>query len=266
MNWFKFIAGLLLLVLTGCEMDHGIEPIRSNVQGVVKFTGEWPGTAAEVRLVAATQFPPASIGDLIIGETIPANLPEVPYTFYLKPGDYGVFGVAWREQGGTWDIASICGLYFAGTDSLTPGDLVLTTPSSEIKGINIQVNRSKAKKVTQSRIHGKIRFTGTWPDSISEVRVIAAAAPFTIFPALKLPTLLDLSFSGQIPANVDSADYVISAFPAKYYATGIIFFRKNSSLSADDLMYSLQKGGINFTPYDVLADSVVHGPDFKFKF
>jgi hypothetical protein len=266
MNGFKLLFGFVLLFLAGCEMDHGIEPIRSNVQGVVKFTGEWPGTAAEVRLVAATQFPPASIGDLIIGETIPANLPEVAYTFYLKPGNYGVFGIAWREQGGTWDIASICGLYFSGTDSLTPGEIVLSGSSAEIKGIDIRVNRSKARKVTQSRIHGKLRFSGAWPDSISEIRVIASAAPFSIFPSLKLPTLLDLSFSGQIAAYVDSADYSISAFPANYYATGIIFFRQNHSLSSDDLMFSLQKGGMNFTRYEVLADSSVHGPDFKISF
>lgn len=266
MKLLKSVLALMLLFLTGCEMDHGIEPIRSNVQGVVKFTGEWPGTASEVRLVAATKFPPAGVGDLIIGETIPANQPEVPYTFYLKPGNYGVFGVAWREAGSTWDIASICGLYFSGPDSLMPGELVLSEPDAEIKGIDLVVNRSKAKKVTRAKINGTVRFAGTWPDSISEVRVIASAAPFTIFPSLKLPTLLDLSFSGTIPAYVDSANYSISAFPANYYATGIIFFRQNSSLSSDDLMYSLERGGMDFTEYTVQTDSIVNGPDFTISF
>jgi len=263
-----FFVSLIFVFYIACEMDHGIEPIRSGLQGVITYSGEWPGTAAEVRIVAAMQFPPSSVGDLILGESIPTDVNSFEYNFYLKPGTYNVIGVAWREQGSTWDIMSVCGLYFSGTDSLVPGQVAIASDTSIMKGINISVNRSKARRVTNSKITGAINFEGTWPDSISEVRVIASSAPASnIFALLqKTPTLLDLSFGDKIELYSESATYSINASPMTYYATGVIFFRTNQSLSGSDLAFSLQVGGLNVSQYDVLPDSTVAGPDFNIKF
>lgn len=262
---------LLVVVVAGiywlnCELDHGIEPIRSNIQGVVKYTGDWPGTPAEVRMIAATKFPPADISDLIIGENIPVDAQSYSYSFYLKPGDYKLVGVAWREVGSTWDIVSICGVHFSGSDSLTPAEIILPTDTSTIRNVEVLVNRSEARKVSKAQITGMLHFEGTWPDSIADVRVIASAGRLVLFPATKLPKLLDLSFSAGIPVGIDSATYTISAFPATYYATAVIFFRAGQSLSTGDLIYSLKKGGLNTKQYKVPADSIVAGPDFHIKF
>ena len=265
MKFQKYLIVTVLIILS-CHIDHGIEPIRSNIQGVIKYSGNWPGTPAEVRLVTATKFPPSDINDLIIGESIPLSGDTYEYIFYLKSETYKLIGVAWREEGSTWDIPSICGIYFPGTDSLSPGEVKISTDQTEVDSINIFVNRSKAHKVTDSKIVGSVNFEGAWPDSINEAYVIATTQ-FTFVPTLTMPTLLDISFSSSIPAGTDSVGYTINAFPGNYVATGIIFFKTGMSLSLEDILYSLQVGGLDFiTQYEVQEDITVIGPDFNITF
>lgn len=261
---FIFTALILSLALYHCSGDHGLEPIRSYVQGVITYSGEWPAPPAEVRLVAATSFPPSGISDLIIGESIPLTGSSYEYYFYLDPGTYKLVGVAWRAENSIWDIMSICGLHFEGDNPLSPSTIVLASDTSRVKNINISVDRADAKKITNTKIFGTIKFEGAWPDSIIDVRVIATDH-LRLYP-LSLPSLLDISFSDGIPVGTDSVGYVIKAFPATYVATGVIFFKSGQSLSEQDIYYSLNIGGLSITPYTVVEDSTIHGPDFFIKF
>ncbi len=251
------------LILTGCD-NRGLEPIRSGIGGTITYTGEWPATAAEVRLVAAKTFPPTDLSDLIIGESIPVDKTEYPYTFYLTPGTYALVGVAWRAEGASWDIISVCGLYFDSTDSLSPTPITIPDKNTIVPGINIGVNRSRAHKVTDTHITGSVTFAGSWPDSIREARVIATTR-FSIIP-LQLPTLLDISFSNSIPAGSDSATYTINAFPGTYAAIGVLFFRAGQTLSLDDIAYSISVKGLNLAPLEVPENSTTAGPNFAIDF
>jgi hypothetical protein len=257
-------ASTIFFILVSCFSDHGLEPIRSNIQGTITYSGQWPAAAAEVRLVTATKFPPSGVSDLIIGESIPLTGDSYDYNFYLKPGTYDLVGVAWREQNSIWDIISICGIYFSGTNSLSPGEIIIPTDTSQVSNINIFVDRAKARQVTNTKITGSVKFEGVWPDSILEVRVIATTK-FNLFPTV-LPTLLDLSFSNSITTGVDSSDYSINAFPATYVATAVIFFKSGQSLSFNDIVYSLNAGGLNLTPYTTIEDNTTIGPDFFIRF
>jgi len=261
---YTILFATIFLIIT-CDNDHGIKPINSNISGTITYTGEWPAKAAEVRLVAANAFPPSDLSDLIIGESIPTTGSEYNYNFYLKPGTYNVLGVAWREEGSTWDILSISGLYFEGTDSLSPGVVELPNENSQVTDIDIHVNRSSAKRITNSKIEGSITFEGAWPDSITEVRVISTTK-FSLFPTLQLPTLLDISFSNSIPVESDSAQYVINAYPSRFIATGVLFFKEDQSLSINDILYSSSVGGLSFAPIDIEENETVEGPDFIVKF
>jgi len=264
----KMIYCLLLvsiLFIGNCDIDRGLEPINSNIEGVITYSGEWPGSPAEVRLIAATKFPPSGLSDLIIGESIPITGSEYKYNFYLKPGSYSVLGVGWREQNSTWDILSICGLYFVGNDSLSPGKVELLDEKSKVQDINIKVNRSKAKRITNSKISGYVTFDGAWPDSITEVRVISTTQ-FSIAPTVKLPSLLDISFSNSIPIESDSVQYVINAYPGKFVATGVLFFKANHTLSIEDILYSYTVGGLSLTPIEVLENHTIGGPNFDVHF
>ena len=255
---------LISLIFVSCNIDRGLEPIRSRVQGTITYSGEWPAEPAEIRLVAATQFPPSGLEDLIIGDNLPPNLESQEYAFYLTPGTYKVVGVAWREKDSVWDILSICGLYFSGADSLAPGEIVISDDRDEVKNIDIHVNRSNAHRITDTKIAGNITFEGAWPDSVLEVRVIATTK-FSLFPTV-LPTLLDISFSDKIEVGTDSAQYKINTFPGTFVATGVLVFKQNQSLSVQDILYSGTIGGLNLDPYEVEMNTIADGPDFNIKF
>jgi hypothetical protein len=259
-------SAALIIFVTGlnCHVDQGLEPVRSAIEGTITFTGSWPGDPAEVRLVSAKKFPPSDISEIDIGEAIPTDVSSYSYTYYVDPGTYPFIGVAWREKDSVWDVLSICGVYFSGSDSLAPSEIVIPSDTSMIQNIDIRVNRSKAHKVTDTKITGSISSSGTWPADITEARVIATTK-FSLVPTV-LPSLLDLAFSDKIVPGTTQTDYVIKAFPGKFVATGVLFFKQGHNLSLTDIIYSAQIGGLSLGEYEVQEDSTGHGPDFNVQF
>jgi hypothetical protein len=126
------------------------------------------------------------------------------------------------------------------------------------------VNRSQARKITDTKIVGSITFTNSWPQDIIEARVIASTR-FSLAP-VELPTLLDLGFSDIIETGTTQVNYVINAFPATFVATGILFFKEGEKLELEDILYSSQVGGLNLDAYAVKEDSTYNGPDFSISF
>lgn len=247
-----------------CQVDHGLEPIRSAITGIITFGEEWPAPPQEVRIIASKEFPPADINDVILGESLPFDISSYEYSFFLEPDTFKMVGVAWIAENTSWDLLSTCGFYFSGDNMLAPGEVVLSTDTSVIRNIHIEVDRSKARKITDTKIIGSIHFNGTWPEDCVEVRVIASTI-FSLAP-VELPTLLDLAFSDVIQPGIDSLNYIVKAFPARFVATGVIFLREGQTLSTDDIFYSAQVGGLNLTPFTVPEDSTIAGPDFTIQF
>jgi hypothetical protein len=241
-----------------------IGPKNSGIAGKVTFKGDWPETAEEVRIITAKTFPP-EMDELIIGASIPVNTDRYDYLFKLDPATYRIVGIVWRPQDRDWDLLSICGFYFSGGDSLAPGAVVIPDAQTVVNNIDITVNRSKARKITDTKIVGSITFIGGWPADIVEARVIASTK-FSLGTPIELPTLLDLGFSDVIEAGTTEIDYVINAFPARFAATGIIFFKEGKKLELEDIIYSSQIGGLDLTPYEVAEDSTYPGPDFTITF
>jgi hypothetical protein len=249
--------------INGPNFDVKLGSVSSAVKGTINFIGSWPATAEEVRLITATTYPPA-IEELIIGEEISPDVSSHKYTFYLEPNTYKLMGVAWRAEGTEWDIMSICGAYFAGEDSLAPSDIIIPNEDSIIENINIVVNRSKARKVSETYIQGNVQFNGTWPEQFTEARVVATTK-FQIFPT-ELPTMLDLAFSPTIEVGTNSIDYNIKAFPGTFAAIGVIFLNEEQTLTIDDILYSLDVGGLSIEPFEVAENTIVNGPDFTIEF
>jgi len=272
-DWYysQNIGGLLIQDLVvndnetvqGPDFDLQLMSFDSQITGTIQFSGAWPETAEEVRIVASTKFPPA-LQDMIVGEEIPPDVDAYEYHFDLWPETYKIVGVVWRAEGTQFDLLSVCGVYFAGTDTLAPSEVVVPTDTSVVQGIDIAVNRSKARVITDSRIVGSITFEGEWPEDITEMRVIASTR-FSLFP-LELPSLFDLSFSESLASGVTEVDYEIKAFPATYMATGVIFFREGQTLSQDDILYSAGVNGLDLSTYTVERDATVQGPDFEIEF
>lgn len=249
--------------VTGPDFAVKLGSVTSGIKGTVSFVGDWPAKVEEVRLITAKVFPPA-MDELIIGEEISADAVNHKYTFYLEPGTYKVMGVVWRAEGTEWDLMSICGAYFAGEDSLAPSEVIVPHGESFVEDINIVVDRSKARKVTETYIQGNITFNGTWPQGFSEARVITTTR-FQIFPPI-LPTMLDLAFSDPIPVGTESASYSMRAFPGTFAAIGVIFLKGEEEMTIDDILYSLDVGGLELTPFDVAENTTVSDKNFNIVF
>ena len=237
--------------------------VQSGVKGTVFFKGTWPAPVEEVRLIAAKTFPP-DLSDLIIGPQVSADGDFRDFNFPLLPDTYKLVGVAWRAKGTNWDLISICGAYFAGTDSLAPGELKIESGTTVLEGVKITVDRSKARKVSDTKVVGKVEFKGEWPADITDARVLITTR-FQIFPT-QLPTMLDLGFSETIPRGTKNFDYLIKAFPGTFVATGVIFFKEGQPLTITDILYSLQVGGLDLNPYTVAENTTVNGPNFTIQF
>jgi len=236
----KKTALVLIIIISGlmafltCQMDHGLEPIRSGISGTINYIGNWPANTAEVRIVAATIFPPSDLNDLIIGDILPVGGDSTIYTFYLDPGDY-YLGLVWRERDAAWGIQSIFGIYTESGESFSPGRITVPDNKTVVTGKNIIADFSYAQKATNSSIAGTITFIGNWPDNSENVMVIATSK----FPP---ESLLDLNFSGLIPPNIDSSSYLIPLPPGTYSAVGAVLKIENQPWALDNIIGLLLEG------------------------
>jgi len=250
----------MALLATGCSDDHGLAPIRSGISGTINYIGEWPPNTAEVRIVAATNFPPNDINDLIIGDILAIGGESTEYTFYLNPGDY-YLGLVWREQNAAWGIQSIFGLHLVEGNPFSPALVTIPDASTIVQNKNIDADFSKARRGSSSSISGMVHFVGDWPEQIEGLMVIAS----TEFPPT---TLLDFSFSSFLPGYVDSTDYFISAAPDTYRAVGVVMKLVNQPWALENIVGILLKEN-SFQPQEVIVpteDSHIEDIDFTVYF
>jgi hypothetical protein len=236
------ILSASLLILT-CKMDHGLEPIRSGISGTIEYIGSWPENTAEVRIVAATKFPPTDVNDLIIGDIISIGGASTVYNFYLDPGDY-YLGLVWREQDAAWGIQSIFGIYTEPDNAFSPGLITIPDDTTIITGKDIIADFAHAKRASNGSISGKIKFIGNWPEQVENLMVIAS----TQFPP---ESLLDFAFSNLLPAYVDSIDYFIPAAPDTYQAVGAVIKLVDQSWALENIV------GLLFKPNSLELQEVI---------
>ncbi|MCU0644047.1 MAG: hypothetical protein MUC94_07265 [bacterium] len=232
---FILAAGLAFVILISCEMDHGIEPIRSGISGTIHYVGDWPQNTAEVRIVAATKFPPTDLNDLIIGDILATGGDSAAYTFYLDPGEY-YLGLVWRKRNAAWGIQSIFGIYLEQGNPFSPGLIAVPDQKTIINGKDITADFAHAKRATTSSISGTVKFNGNWPQNVENFMVIAS----TQFPP---QSLLDFAFSSLLPANVDSTNFSISAAPDTYRAIGVVIKIVDKPWALDNIVGILLKPG-----------------------
>jgi len=265
------IVTAILTIFLGCK--SGVSPedpgpgshtISSGVSGTITFTGEWPETAAEVKLVTAKVFPP-EMSEIIYGASIPVDASTYDYEFDLEPGEYKLLGVAWRNEGADWNVPSICNFYYAKGNYLAPASITVNDNNHVVSGIDINVDRTIARVVSDAKITGKVTFNGTWPEKFNEARVIATTK-FDLS-TLELPSTSDLTFSKRIENGTSSFDYEIPAYPGKFLATFVVFFEDGKQLSEENVFYSNDHGGLDMaTTYNVELGESVKGPDFTIEF
>jgi hypothetical protein len=100
---------LLVLLLTGCRVDHGLAPrpaTWSGIEGTVTFQGEWLDDLEEVRVAVYRDYPPADSSDFFriagFSDPIPLGVSSADYRVALAEGDYEWVVTAGRKAGQGW--------------------------------------------------------------------------------------------------------------------------------------------------------------------
>ncbi len=247
---------LIILLLMGCQSDHGLEPTRSGISGKISYVGDWPENTAEVRIVAATSFPPNSVEDLIIGDMMPIGGDSTEYNFWVNPGDY-YLGLVWRGRDSAWGIQSIFAIYFEPGETFMPGVITVPDKQTVVAKKDMVADFSRARIASESAISGTLFFEGEWPENVEEVRVIASSKSI-MSPSL---SLLDLSFSGSLSAYQDSLDYEISVSPDTYKTLAVLIKIQDQEWSIENVV------GLYLNPVEVPTEtSHVDGVDFTVTF
>ena len=89
---------VVLSLLPGCQIDHGLEPLFSKIMGKVIFTGEKPRHTDEVRVAVVKTFPPSDMAELLFSERLSLESDTAHYEIYLAPGKYDIVAVIWKEH------------------------------------------------------------------------------------------------------------------------------------------------------------------------
>jgi len=193
-----------------CDVDHGLEPIRSKIAGKIFFVGTAPWTTDEVRVAVIKEFPPRSLQEMLFSDMLNFRQDTVPWEIYLPPGTYGTIVVVWKENNMSWNISDVIGLWggtFIG-DLLIPTmqSVIVPDESSVIDTIDILANLNRVNR--DAKITGRITFTGTWPVNTGIVGIGA----FIDMPSQG--NFIDYYFKNvaldySVPPFVSSYDYLL---------------------------------------------------------
>ena len=249
MKYSFFILGFATVFIAACEIDTGLEPTRSGFQGTIYFTNEWPEETDEVRVVAATTFPPSAITELTMSEPLPLYQDTVDYKIYTNPQTFKAVGVVWKQKDEPWDVTNIIGIYFPTEDHFTPGQVTVAKNNAMVDSINVQADLSRARLAVESAISGTLNVSGEWPPGAQSV-IVAASEKL-------LPTsLLDIVFAMPIKAGFESAPYSLNVQPGKYALIGALVIESGKSISMQSVAGYYKK-----KPTDIMPGSVVVADD-----
>ncbi|MFC1550518.1 hypothetical protein ACFL46_04425 [Candidatus Neomarinimicrobiota bacterium] len=88
---FKRILVVFLLIISfSCEIPEGLSSV-SGVEGVIQFTGEWPGELEAVALLALDELEFDDLADHLITYSAPISKntsDDIYYFLQLNPGRY----------------------------------------------------------------------------------------------------------------------------------------------------------------------------------
>jgi len=228
----SLFANLLLLMLFSCEIDHGLEPIRTRITGKVIFDKPPTGSnISEIRVVAAKTFPPVNLTtDIILSDkldlqqdTLSNGTVETPFEIVAPSGIYPAVGVLWREAGQSWELTNILGLYTQGLD-FSPIEITLDEENPVVDDIVINAITSFTKRT--AFIEGTITTKGTWP---ADTDLLALAVfPIVPNPANSLDFIQLQAFDITIPIFRDTPFSFRTRVPADTYPFISVFWKGKS--------------------------------------
>ncbi len=217
------VAVLAAAVLHACNFDTGLGLLQSKISGKIYFLGSEfrPSNVDEVRVVAASNFPPQGFGDVFFSEAIPFDRDSAAYEMPLPRNYYPAVAVLWKPRGEDWSFTSLLGFYGFRpplSAQLLPVNLTEAQPVAE--NVNIFALWSFAQ--FDAHVEGEITFAGAWPQD-TDVVLLGA---FTAVPDLQ-NIVNSLVFLGGIdfavPRFVERHRYRMAVRNGEYQFLGLFW-------------------------------------------
>ena len=133
-----------MVAFQACEIDHGLEPIRSGFSGTIHYRNAWPEGISDVRLVTTkvsfdellTSISKGDITQLMFSEPLPTYVDSMEYTFWTKPATYTAVVLAGKKANESWSEKSILAVY---PNILAPQPVVVADGRTVVGDINLFV-------------------------------------------------------------------------------------------------------------------------------
>lgn len=210
---------VLVVLIVGCEIDHGLYPIRYVIKGkVIFFKGSPPANTDRVEVFALKEFPPKDPQNLLyLGQSGALNLAagnEVNYEIQVSPTTYQLVAVLWKEKGRDWSLTGLLGFYTGGLTTILPDSVMVSKEQPVADSVDIFANWEVVSK--ESVIAGRITYQGPWPEDTQLLLLaIYKAQPVSDISYLLLenvdytqPIFVDSS-SYRLPVNSGVYNYVV---------------------------------------------------------
>ena len=212
------------VVFQACEFDTGLGLSPSKISGRVLFlsTDFRPSNVDEVRVVAAANFPPASIADVFFSEAIRFDKDTADYQIILPYGTYPAVAVLWKPRGQDWALESLLGFYGFQPPLQASLKAVSLTREQPIAA-NIDMPALWSFAQFDARVEGDLTFVGDWPTD-TEMVVMGG---FNSVPDLENFGISALAVLGGInftlPKNVTSYHYELAVRNGDYKFVGLFW-------------------------------------------
>ncbi len=244
---------LVWAFVLACDVDSGLDfgnptaRLAHGIKGRLIFSGQWPTSYAEVRVVTTASFPPDPANPLdafVFSDPIRLGVRSVDYALTLAPGTYRIVAVIFREHERPWDIGNILAVYAPLAPCTILPDLskgvTVASDTSIVEGVDVFVD------LTKGSFSGTVRFEGEWPAEIGFAGVLAFEAP------LDFNNLIPCGLA-VLPVGVREAAYRV-VVPASDYVLLIVAGRDLGSVTN---LTDVSIIGTYFAPEDSTRPGVV---------
>jgi len=140
------------MLFAGCEIDHGLGPLGSRIQGRLIFLNPEmkPEQVESVRVIAVVRWDPdnLSLSDVVFTNRSINLSREIPeYDLPAPPATYELVAAVWKEKGRAWNYLNILGFYGFDPRDFTVGEtrVELTQNQPVVQGIDILCDWSSIK-------------------------------------------------------------------------------------------------------------------------
>lgn len=210
-----FSVIIILLLIFGCEIDHGLFPIKYTIKGkVIFFKGEPPANTDRVEVFALKEFPPKDPQNfLYLGQSGALDFSkgnEVAYEVQVSPTTYQMLAVLWKEKGQDWTLTGLLGFYTGGFQSILPDSVIVTRENPVADSIDIFANWQTVSK--DASIAGKITYEGEWPEDTQ----LLLLAIYRIKPVTEMQFLLFENVDYTQSVFTDSSSYKLAVNSGSY--------------------------------------------------